>query len=81
MKIAIVSNVLMSRGMGLGTYLDLQQSGIRPIVTDIPDINKRHDESPRIVEDDGHWGSQVARESSYPLQSSQVPDNAICPNE
>jgi len=32
-------DILISRGMGRGAYLDLQQSGIRPIVTDIADID------------------------------------------
>jgi len=31
-------DILVSRGMGRGAYLDLQKSGIRPIVTDIADI-------------------------------------------
>ena len=31
-------DILVSRGMGRGAYLDLQQLGIRPIVTDIADI-------------------------------------------
>lgn len=30
--------VLLARGMGHGAYLGLQQAGIRPIVTDIPEI-------------------------------------------
>jgi predicted Fe-Mo cluster-binding NifX family protein len=32
-------DILLTRGMGRGSYLDLQQLGIRPIVTDIPDID------------------------------------------
>ena len=32
-------DVVLSRGMGRGAYLDLQQLGIKPIVTDIPDID------------------------------------------
>lgn len=32
-------DILVSRGMGRGAYLDLQQLGIRPIVTDIADID------------------------------------------
>lgn len=32
-------DVLVSRGMGRGAYLDLQQLGIRPIITDITDID------------------------------------------
>ncbi|MGB5488390.1 MAG: NifB/NifX family molybdenum-iron cluster-binding protein [Lysobacterales bacterium] len=31
-------DILVSRGMGRGAYLDLQQLGIRPIITDIADI-------------------------------------------
>ena len=31
-------DILVTRGMGQGAYLDLQQLGIRPIVTDIADI-------------------------------------------
>jgi predicted Fe-Mo cluster-binding NifX family protein len=31
-------DILLSRGMGRGAYLDLQSLGIRPIVTDIADI-------------------------------------------
>ena len=31
-------DILVSRGMGRGAYLDLQQLGIRPIITDIDDI-------------------------------------------
>lgn len=31
-------DILVSRGMGRGAYLDLQQMGIRPIITDIADI-------------------------------------------
>ena len=31
-------DILVSRGMGRGAYLDLQQLGIRPIITDIGDI-------------------------------------------
>lgn len=31
-------DILLTRGMGRGAYLDLQQLGIRPIVTDIADI-------------------------------------------
>ena len=30
--------MLITRGMGRGAYLELQQAGIRPIVTDIADI-------------------------------------------
>jgi predicted Fe-Mo cluster-binding NifX family protein len=32
-------DILLSRGMGRGAYLDLQQLGIRPIVTDIADVD------------------------------------------
>lgn len=32
-------DILLSRGMGRGAYLDLQQLGIRPIITDIDDID------------------------------------------
>jgi len=32
-------NVLVTRGMGRGAYLDLQQSGVIPIITDIEDID------------------------------------------
>ena len=32
-------DVLLSRGMGRGAYLDLQQLGVRPIITDITDID------------------------------------------
>ena len=32
--------VLLCRGMGAGAYESMQQAGIRPIVTDIPDIDK-----------------------------------------
>ena len=32
-------DVLVSRGMGQGAYLDLQQLGIKPIITDIEDID------------------------------------------
>lgn len=32
-------DMLVSRGMGRGAYLDLQQLGIRPIITDIVDID------------------------------------------
>ena len=39
MKIAIVSDALLSRGMGRDAYLGLEKSGIKPIVTDVPDIN------------------------------------------
>ncbi len=31
-------DILISRGMGRGAYLDLQQLGIKPIVTDIVDV-------------------------------------------
>jgi predicted Fe-Mo cluster-binding NifX family protein len=31
--------VLLARGMGQGAYLGLQQKGIRPIITDIPEID------------------------------------------
>ena len=31
-------DVMLTRGMGRGAYLDLLKSGIRPIVTDIADI-------------------------------------------
>jgi predicted Fe-Mo cluster-binding NifX family protein len=31
-------DILVARGMGRGAYLGLQQLGIKPIVTDIPDI-------------------------------------------
>ena len=31
-------DILLTRGMGRGAYIDLQQLGIRPIVTDIADI-------------------------------------------
>jgi len=31
-------DILVTRGMGRGAYLDLQQLGIKPIVTDIADI-------------------------------------------
>lgn len=31
-------DILVSRGMGRGAYLDLQQLGIRPIITDIANI-------------------------------------------
>lgn len=31
-------DILISRGLGLGAYLDLQSLGIRPILTDIADI-------------------------------------------
>lgn len=31
-------DILVTRGMGRGAYLDLQQLGIRPILTDIADI-------------------------------------------
>ena len=32
-------DILVSRGMGRGAYLDLQQLGIKPIITDIADID------------------------------------------
>jgi predicted Fe-Mo cluster-binding NifX family protein len=32
-------DIIVTRGMGRGAYLDLQQLGIKPIVTDIADIN------------------------------------------
>jgi predicted Fe-Mo cluster-binding NifX family protein len=32
-------NILVTRGMGRGAYLDLQQSGVIPIITDIEDID------------------------------------------
>ena len=32
-------DILVSGGMGHGAYLDLQQLGIRPIITDIDDID------------------------------------------
>ena len=32
-------DVLVSRGMGRGAYLDLQRLGIRPVITDIADID------------------------------------------
>ncbi len=32
--------ILLARGMGQGAYNGLQQIGIRPIVTDIPEIEK-----------------------------------------
>ena len=32
-------DILVSRGMGRGAYLDLQQLGIKPIITDISDID------------------------------------------
>lgn len=32
--------VLLARGMGQGAYLGLQQAGIRPIITDIPEIER-----------------------------------------
>lgn len=31
-------NILVTRGIGRGAYLDLQQSGIKPIITEIADI-------------------------------------------
>ena len=31
-------DILVSRGMGRGAYVDLQQLGIKPIITDIEDI-------------------------------------------
>jgi predicted Fe-Mo cluster-binding NifX family protein len=31
--------VLLARGMGQGAYQGLQQAGIRPVLTDIPDID------------------------------------------
>ena len=33
-------DVLLTGGMGRGAYLDLQKCGIRPIVTDITDVEK-----------------------------------------
>lgn len=33
-------DVLLARGMGQGAFLGLQQIGIRPILTDIPEIEK-----------------------------------------
>ncbi len=33
-------DVLLTGGMGRGAYLDLQKWGIRPIVTDITDVEK-----------------------------------------
>ena len=32
--------VLLARGMGMGAYNGLQQLGIQPIITDIPEIEK-----------------------------------------
>jgi predicted Fe-Mo cluster-binding NifX family protein len=32
-------DVLLARGMGRGAYVGLESSGIRPILTDIPEIN------------------------------------------
>lgn len=32
-------DILVSRGMGRGAFLDLQRLGIRPIITDIADID------------------------------------------
>ena len=32
-------DILISRGMGRGAFLDLQRLGIRPIITDIADID------------------------------------------
>ena len=32
--------VLLARGMGAGAYQSIQQAGIRPIVTDIPNIDQ-----------------------------------------
>jgi len=32
-------DILVTRGMGRGAYLDLQQLGIKPIITDIVDID------------------------------------------
>jgi len=32
-------DILVSRGMGCGAYLDLQQLGIKPIITDISEID------------------------------------------
>jgi predicted Fe-Mo cluster-binding NifX family protein len=32
--------VLLCRGMGQGAYLSMQQSGVRPILTDIEDIDE-----------------------------------------
>jgi predicted Fe-Mo cluster-binding NifX family protein len=31
--------VLLSRGMGRGAYIGLEQAGIRPVLTDIPEID------------------------------------------
>jgi len=33
-------NVLLAGGMGRGAYLDLQKWGIKPIITDIADVEK-----------------------------------------
>lgn len=33
-------DIILTRGMGQGAYLGLQQSGIKPIVTDIKDIEQ-----------------------------------------
>lgn len=32
------SQVLLARGMGMGAHVSLQEHGIQPIITDIPDI-------------------------------------------
>ena len=32
--------ILLARGMGQGAYNGLQQMGIQPIITDIPEIEK-----------------------------------------
>jgi predicted Fe-Mo cluster-binding NifX family protein len=32
--------VVLARGMGRGAYLGLQQAGLRPVITDIPEIEK-----------------------------------------
>ena len=33
-------DVLLARGMGQGAFLGLQQMGVRPILTDIPEIER-----------------------------------------
>lgn len=33
-------DVLLARGMGRGAYMGLQQTGIKPVVTDIPEIEQ-----------------------------------------
>lgn len=33
-------DVLLARGMGRGAYMGLEQAGIKPVVTDIPDIEQ-----------------------------------------